>query len=404
MFRFGALYGCLSPHWLDLPSFSLVATESGAKNDPGALAPESMLLPSPRNRLLLVSATLVAVASLALVCVANVETLPANPQGQALGERSNRDTTPSETVSDQPFPGLFALGPIRLQPGAIIDSWSSPIEGFLQGHTQDSGQALVRSIGPIDLEFASGSAPTVIVGHANAALGSEVRMQKGSFVTGSITSSNQFEFLPALPTSAPQDAADLHLSGGFTSTDQVNIAYGQVRVTAGATWVLRGPLELQVRDLEVSDRATLIVDTAEGPVTLRVAERFIMDPSTQLFGDPNDLGKVLILVGQGQARLLTPLDRTQSRSLDQAQAMRDRLAGKSSIQAHTGKNHPEFSWRCSGQFYGLVYAPFSDIQLQHTLRFHGTLTGKSIQLDANTHVTCDERSLEAWNLSNTLSD
>jgi hypothetical protein len=363
-----------------------------------------MLPPSPRNRLLCLSATLVAVASLALVGVANVETLPTNHQRLAAGDRSNRHTTPLETVSDPPFPGLFALGPIRLQPGSVIDSWSSPIEGFLQGHIQDSGQAQVRSIGSIDLECASGSSPTVIVGHANAATGSEVRMEKGSFVTGSITPSNQFDFLPALPTSGPQGAADLNLSGGVTSTDQDHLAYGQVRVTAGATWILRGPLELQVRDLEVLDRATLIIDTAQGPVTLRVAERFIMDPSTQLLSDPSGLGKVLILVGQGQASLLTPQGHKQSRSLDQAQAMRDRLAGKSTTHAHTGKNDPEFSWRCSGQFYGLVYAPFSDIQLQYTLRFHGTLTGKSIQLDANTHVTCDERSLEAWQLSYTLSD
>ncbi len=355
-----------------------------------------MAPPPNRNRILLASTTLVVMASLALVTVCDRATCPTETcRTGGLGRVDHGPNWPDDPNA-APFPGLFALGPIRLQPGAVVDTWDSPIGGFLLGHTQHSGKARVRSLGNIDLVFKDGSPPTVIVGHAIPNNGFETRIQKGSFVTGDITPSDAPISLPCLPAYDPQEAADFALTTGKVSSETGHLALGQVRIGGTSCWVLRGPMHLQATALEVTDQATLTVDTSQGPVIVQVTSRFTMGPGTRLEFEAGGSGQSMFLVGQGQAKLPTFSQRSNEQS--EIQAMRTRLAGRENNGNIGSGNGPVVDLRCSGQFHGLLYAPFSKVRIPTDLRFQGTLTAASIELGPTAHVTCDPRVLGAWNL------
>ncbi len=339
-----------------------------------------------RNRLLLASSTLVVLAGLALVS-------EWDGSGSPLGVR-HRAAERFTSTAEAPFPGLFSLGSIRLHPGAVIDAWDSPIRDFLQGHTPDSGKAQVRSIGPINLEFAAPSPPTVIIGDAIPAHGSQAHVQRGSFVTGSIAPSSDATPLPRIPGYSSVDTHDFALASGQTATEGERSSFDRVHISGQATWTLRGPIRVQATELEVQDEATLIVDASRGPVIVQVTERWVMGPTSRLICETDTPGQVLFLVGEGQA---SASKRAQDDSeLNQLAAMRARLAGESTQEESADTNAARFDLRCSGQFNGLLYAPFSQVTIPTGLRFRGTITAESIELEAGTHVTCDPRALRVW--------
>lgn len=344
------------------------------------------------NRILLASATLVAIASFALVTVRD--------RAGALGPDGPGHSDPEFSGpgyrSVAPFPGLFALGPIRLQPGAVVDAWDSPIGEFLQGHTQDSGKAQVRSMGDLDLAFKADSLPTVIVGHATPIVGFETRIQKGGYVTGSITPSDAPMPLPSLPGYDPQDAPDFTLTTGKALANSSHLTLGQVRIGGNSTWVLRGPIHLQASSLEVTDQATLIVDASQGPVIVQVTERLAMGPATRMNSVASGPSQTMFLVGQGQAKSPKLIQKSHEQS--EVEAMRTRLAGESTDEPIGTENKTIVDLQCSGQFHALLYAPFSQVRIPTDLRFQGTITAASIELGPAAHVTCDPRVLDAWDL------
>ncbi|MCP5023205.1 MAG: hypothetical protein GY930_15725 [bacterium] len=355
-----------------------------------------MPTPPNRNRILLASATLLAMAGVALVTVCDRAACPTDTcQTRGLGHDDHGSNWTGE-LNAAPFPGLLALGPIRLQPGAVVDTWDSPIGGFLRGHTQHSGKAQVRSVGDIDLVFRDGSPPTVVVGHANPNSGFETRIQKGSFVTGGITPSDAPITLPSLPKYDPQEVADFTLTAGRVLSKTRHLPLGQVRIGGDSSWVLRGPIHLQATSLEFTDQATLIVDASQGPVIVHVTNQFAMGPGTRIEFAAGESGQSMFLVGQGQAKVPTLTQRSHEQS--EIDAMRTRLAGRNINGGIESGNKPVVDLQCSGRFHGLLYAPFSKVRIPTDLRFQGTITAASIELGSNAHVTCDPRVLGAWNL------
>ncbi len=354
-------------------------------------------MPTPplRNRLLLASSTLVVLAGLALVSEWDGSDSPLGVQRRAGAEFTS--------TAETPFPGLFSLGSIRLQPGAVIDAWDSPIRDFLQGHSPDSGKAQVRSIGSINLEFAAPSLPTVIVGNAIPTHGSQAHVQRGSFVTGSIAPSSDATPLPRIPGYSKVDTHDFTLASGQTSTEGERLSFDHVHISGQATWTLRGPICVQATELEIQDEATLIVDASQGPVIVQVTERWAMGPTSRLICETSTPGQVLFLIGEGQASASKRAQDDSERN--QLAAMRARLAGESTQEESADTNAARFDLRCSGQFNGLLYAPFSQVTIPTGLRFRGTITAESIELEAGTHVTCDPRALRVWeSLTTNTSD
>ncbi len=352
----------------------------------------------PRHRSIFAFATLIALAGGAMVYTSD-----GHQEYVSCGKkhRPQSGSTGPETGAEAgttPFPGMYSLGTTRLMPGAVIDAWNSPIEDFLQGRTQNSGRALVRSAGPIELQFKAGSSPTVIVGHANPAPGSDVRIDKGGFVTGSIAASDRFEFLPSLPEAPGECAGELLMDSGQAATDEKAMAFHQVRISGDASWTLRGPLDLRIGDLQVLDRATLVLDTSGGPIALHVTGSFNMESGTTLSGDPGNMGQVVIAVGQGRPDLRESLQRVRDAEQNRVQAMRNRLLGKDSEAEMELEAETVLSWKGQGQFFGLLYAPYSKLHLSKELRFQGSMTGASIEFAEGSHATCDERALAAWAL------
>jgi len=199
-----------------------------------------------------------------------------------------------------------------------------------------------------------------------------------------------------LPEIHPPEDSDLHLAAEQIFTEQAQAIYRRVRLSRDATWILRGPLDLKVQDLEVLDQAKLILDASQGPIVLHVADRFVMGPGTELYGDSLNQGRVLILIGQGQANPQGFAERSLGLRRSRAQAMRDRLAGKSANTTTRPPQNYEFNWSARGQFFGMLYAPFSKVALPKDLRFQGLITAASIRLEAGAHLTCDTRALQAW--------
>ncbi|NOT56085.1 MAG: hypothetical protein HOP18_15915 [Deltaproteobacteria bacterium] len=212
--------------------------------------------------------------------------------------------------------GLVGASSINMSNAATTDSYNSITN--LSGTDGD-----LRSNGSINLTNAA-----FVNGDATAA---SFSVTNGAVITGTKTTTSQA--LDFMPISVPKELQNL----------------GNIVRTNSKTYTLVGPASYKVGKIDLSNDARLIIDNANGPVTLYVTQNVTTTNSARITTtDTNPENFALYMVNGGDVTLTN-----------------------------------------AGTFYGVVYGPQSLINFTNGGQFNGAFVGKSVTLNNGAQVHYD---------------
>lgn len=260
--------------------------------------------------------------------------------------------------------GVFADDKLSIQPGMLIDGYDSGATEYEQtlqlqllggglggglglGGLGLGGEAAAPApLGKIgandDIEVhGSKAAPTVIHGDLTPGPGKSVTTTGKVTINGSTLPAEADVELPSpsLPTCAPSAGVDhagavphVILAGSYQMPF--------LRAGSGAEVVIQGPATLVLGELSLAGSAGLTFDTASGSIEIFVTELLSLEAGT------------------------TVANTTQN-------------AWEVSIQVPEGMSEPVLL-AASGQFYGVIYAPGSDVEVRAPFEVFGSLVGEEL--------------------------
>ena len=267
--------------------------------------------------------------------------------------------------------GVFADDKLSIQPGMLIDGYDSgateyeqtlqlPLLGGglevglggglgglgLGGLGLGGAGAAPAPLGKLgandDIEVSgTKAAPTVIHGDLTPGPGKSVTTTGKVTINGSTLPAEADVELPSpsLPTCAPSAGVDhagavphVILAGSYQMPF--------LRAGSGAEVVIQGPATLVLGELSLASSAGLTFDTASGSIEIFVTELLSLEAGT------------------------TVASTTQN-------------AWEVSIQVPEGMSEPVLL-AASGQFYGVIYAPGSDVEVRAPFEVFGSLVGEEL--------------------------
>ena len=275
--------------------------------------------------------------------------------------------------------GIGAFEALSVGAGAVLDGYDSSLGSFEDQLDTSyafptTGQgALLTCNGDIDIEgppTPSADVSTFVFGDARPGVSGVVRTDPGVVLTGSSAARDHESratpiALPVIDTTRGTATLSGTLAPG-------RMRYDAIHVRSGETLRLKGPLTLVTDTLDVSGR--LEVDGSQGKVELFVLQTLRLEAGSELetlHRRPQRFGLFLGNLGQVGSDYQT-------------------LAGSSASLPPAGRKPDEaLRFQPRGTFYGLIYAPFSDLSLPADLRLFGAVVARRLTLAPQARVSLD---------------
>lgn len=282
--------------------------------------------------------------------------------------------------------GFFADDDVVIGAGVLVDSYDSAAGPYVpavvdedkggggqldMGGLSDplggvSGGGSTSRVGSNADIHVNGSAeqPTLISGDVQPGPSGSVILGEGVTIAGSTApSSNPFE-LPGIevPTIASKGDMTVGARGSLSVLPAGEAAYGILRVPAGRTLTVQGPATLVVSRFRLEAGASLVLDAAQGPITIHVTQELSWAPQSNVSCTHLTPESLALQVSASE-----PFDRDGDGDLD-----------------------PPAQFQSSGDFLGTVYAPHSPLSIAAATEVFGAIAAQSLQLEDGAQVHFDE--------------
>jgi len=284
--------------------------------------------------------------------------------------------------------GLFGADSVVIGEGAIIDGYDSEAGSYASQVDPDitpesTGQgAMVTSNLEIEVAGSAGGGggfqagfggaiggglgggySTWIFGDAIPGPRSGVLADPGVLITG-----NTMPALKPVKLDRLEIPAGLELNTSLVHSDarplvlsNVETQYKRISVGAGSELVLEGPVTIIATGLDLEPGAKLSIDTTGGPVMIYVTRFLNLADGSILENPSQDPTQMALVVGASD-----DVDIDGDGALDTA--------------VHIG---------AEGEFFGMLYAPKSELSIPESLRMFGCLTGDTVNFEAGARFTYD---------------
>ncbi|MEM8709332.1 MAG: hypothetical protein AAGG01_00155, partial [Planctomycetota bacterium] len=164
-----------------------------------------------------------------------------------------------------------------------------------------------------------------------------------------------------LPESASEVLADIHLAGTMMTLEDASYEVDTIRLGPSSHLVLKGPIILEVRRLELEPHAWLALRDRDGPITIYVTEELIVPT-----------GSVVSSWYESEKRHGTSL----------------------LLPAPPAGDPDELVISSTGDIRGIIYAPGHRIVLEQSVRLYGSIIGKHVTIADGGWISID-RSLNS---------
>lgn len=282
--------------------------------------------------------------------------------------------------------GAFGGQSVTVGTGAVIDGYDSRIGSYnsqvnhnLPQGTTGSG-AVITSNGDITANGSGGGGLVHGIGLDGGGLGGG---GDSTWIYGDVTPGPKNSVVadpdvmisgqtaPALRAATLEKIEPPETLGTVTSISQAGRTpmvlsntegrYRKIHVGRGSELVLEGPTSLLAGTLEMEPGAKLTIDTTNGPVMMYLAVAVKMQAGSVLENVSQDPTQFAMVVGGD---------------------------GAADIDGD-GLDDAALALEASGDFYGMLYAPRSDVTVPSDLRMFGCVTGKTVHFGQNARFTYD---------------
>ena len=283
--------------------------------------------------------------------------------------RAALSTTLRKAQSSVASLGLFANSKLDLRSGSKVDAYDSRIGPYSPSGGPSSVPAHVGCNANISLAgltlLAAGAS---IVGDAIPGPSGTVIRGIGSTVTGSTAPATATATLPALVVDVPPGAAPLEPPPGAPlRLGAGSYAYSTLHLAANAVLHISGPADIVLDNLVLDNGARLEIDGSAGDVRISVRSYAALATGSTLTTLSQETDRVSLLIAASQ-------------TVD-----------------HTGDGiaDPPLTIGASGSFYGLVYAPATQVTLPASFTVYGSVVADRIALGTNAKMHFDAALLHA---------
>jgi hypothetical protein len=254
--------------------------------------------------------------------------------------------------------GIFGDRNVELGSNARIDSYDSRLGDYAsqvvnkhKGKSYASGSGHVGSNASIDL-----SSNAVVFGDATPGPGGTVIFSSNAFVLGSTTPSASTLAMSAPVVPSIATSGDLDLGGNATHTlGPGDFHFRELFLKSNAVLNLIGPMNLVVDDGEFSSNTEVRVDAAFGQLTIYATGDFTISSNSSIQSADRDPQDVTLVLTSDSAVDGTTVDLSSN-----------------------------------GGFYGTIYGPLTDIELDSNFALFGALRVRSLRVDSNATIHLDE--------------
>ncbi|MFN0244284.1 MAG: hypothetical protein ACKVWV_15460 [Planctomycetota bacterium] len=284
--------------------------------------------------------------------------------------------------------GVFGRDTLTVNAGAQIDSYDSsqaPVNpggggqggllggvggllGGLLGGAPPPEMGRVGSNENIVVRGTRGGAPTTIHADTQPGVDGSVIREGNVEVTGSTAPRAAPAVLPPIevPSLPVQSDVD-HAARTTLNLGAREAQFGHVRVRSGATAEIAGPATLVIDKLQIDAGATLRLDSTNGKVKVYVRDWIDLAPSSTLASVDEDATGVSFLVPATES-----VDRDGDRIAD--------------APVRIGS---------SGTFYGIFYAPETEVTWPSTLELFGSIAAGQLSLAPGAQIHVDRALVDA---------
>lgn len=240
------------------------------------------------------------------------------------------------------------------------DGLSDSVEEIVGGVASTSR---VGSNGDITVN-GSPDAPTFISGDVQPGPSGSVIVGEGVTIAGSTAPSSKPFELPQIDVPAITSRGDMTVGarGSLSVLPTGESAYGLLRVPAGRTLTINGPVTLVVARFQLDAGANLVLNAGLGPITIHTTEALSWAPGSNvncLHEDPSSLSLQV-------------------------------SAGVWFDRDGDGDDDPPAQFQPTGHFLGTVYAPNSPLQLAAATEIFGAVAAESLELAEGARLHFDE--------------
>ncbi|MFT5049683.1 MAG: Tfp pilus assembly protein PilX [Chlamydiales bacterium] len=284
--------------------------------------------------------------------------------------------------------GLFGAQAVTIGQGAIIDGYDSQVGTYDAQVDPDLAQASTgqgaRITSNAEIEIsATAAGSSKLSGDGLVGLASEegadystwiygdaipgpdggVLADPGVLITGDTVPALKPVRLERLdvPIGLAGSTALVHTDATPLVLSNVEAQYRKVYVGPGSELVLQGPVTIMATGILLDPGAKLTIDTTGGPVMIYATAYVSFAEGSILANSSQDPTQVALVVGASE-----DVDIDGDGTLD-----------------------PAIHLAAEGDFYGMLYAPRSDVSVPSTLRMFGCVTGDSLTFEDGSHFSYD---------------
>jgi len=252
--------------------------------------------------------------------------------------------------------GIMGADGITVGNRVKVDSYDSNVSAAPDGTTpvstsfrlQSNGDVTIGSSAKIYSDVTPGPEGSVIVG-------------AGAVVTGATAPSATSEILPQIDVPSFSPRSYTAPATGAVTIPSGEASYASIVVPPLVTATIVGPATLTLGKLKVADLGVLKFDTANGPITLYVADWLSIAPTATVSFSERDPKRVSMLVNASEY---------------------------ADYDGDSAEDAPvEFDY--SGVFYGSLYAPKAALRIPTAFQLFGTVAAKELTVGANSQIHFD---------------
>lgn len=271
--------------------------------------------------------------------------------------------------------GAFGDESMTMDSNSMVDSYDSTLGTYASQEVNGNGNSTYASAGG---NVGSNGSITIkqnstIHGNATPGPGSSTTILGNASVSGSTAPASDTVTMPPLTRPALTFSGPMSVSGGSTVTlPPGDHAFDTLDVGTGATLLVTGPATILVGSAELSSNSQMLVDAANGPVTLYVIDDFVLNSNTLMASTtlrPADLSVQLESDNIIDPNLIVDLDDVLLES--------------------------------NAQLYGSIYAPNALIDIDSNFELFGAVVARELHLDSNSKVHFDESLANATSQNST---
>lgn len=252
--------------------------------------------------------------------------------------------------------GISSLGDLRIGPGSSLGVLDPNGTGTM-AKLRAGGDVIFEGLAG---ESRTGGTSTMVAGNVSPGPEGIVEGQAYAEISGSLASSlTEMELPPVRFPDLGESEGDRTVENGSENNWSGDHRNGAVTVAPGGILTLTGPAVIYLDGLAVEPGGTLVFDTSNGPIELYLDDSINLAEGSSLSELGGDPSQAAIIVGSpGPAE-----------------------DGESTLSVQ--------NLSASGTFSGLIYTPYSELNISGSLEIVGSVSAGKLTLGSGSSVTYD---------------